>query len=525
MYYRQLRDAEPGLIEVAARGWQRWHAALQDQRDGFANQVVTPLSDPSIWYGLAAAAARTYLGDVRATLRYAVDEMEPIAGVCSALAGEIGRCQTMLRDLEARVAGRGLIVGDDGAVIIPPGMPLTGEMTRESLAADAQQLGDELNDVLRRATQAELAAVEALDKFSVQDMDPAAVGSRRAPSVPKPGTRPQQVHAWWDGLTPGQQQSLVETHPARIGSLDGIPTEARDAANRLVLATAKQRLLHQREELEIGRPGDMNTRGDRIRAIDAKLQGITAVEERLDQPQPGRQQAYLLGLDTGNLGQAIVAVGNPDEADNVVTFVPGTYSSLGGAGSGLDKVDAMVDQAQRIDPHARTAGVLWIGYDAPQSLGDAADASYAESAGATLDGFQDGLRATHEGPPSNNTVVAHSYGSTVVGVTARDEGLDVDNAVLVGSPGVGVDHARELGLHAGNVWATRADNDIIQHAYDPGDLQTPVHPQVPTGVPNPDPDLVHGNDPTDPDFGGRVFASDPGTSMWRNPRAAHLEYW
>jgi hypothetical protein len=94
-------------------------------------------------------------------------------------------------------------------------------------------------------------------------------------------------------------------------------------------------------------------------------------------------------------------------------------------------------------------------------------------------------------------------------VAARDHGLAVDDAVLVGSPGAGVDHARELGLPEGSVWATTADNDIIGHAYDAGDLRAPVHPLVPTGVPNPDPDLVHGNDPTDPDFGARVFGSDP----------------
>jgi hypothetical protein len=101
----------------------------------------------------------------------------------------------------------------------------------------------------------------------------------------------------------------------------------------------------------------------------------------------------------------------------------------------------------------------------------------------------------------------------------------VDNTVFVGSPGVGAEHARDLGLPEGSVWATRADNDIIQHSYDHTDLRTPVHPLVPTNVPNPDPDLAHGNDPTDADFGGHVFGSDAGTSMWRDPQAAHMEYW
>jgi pimeloyl-ACP methyl ester carboxylesterase len=311
-------------------------------------------------------------------------------------------------------------------------------------------------------------------------------------------------------LTPAQRQSLIETYPARIGVLDGIPVEARDGANRIVLGMVTAGLLARRQEFRTGAPGDRLKRMAQVRVIDAQLAGIRAIERRLGPPQSGQQQAYLLGLNTDDFGQAIVAIGNPDTADNVVTFVPGTYSSLGGAAGGLEKVENMVDA---------------VGYDAPQSLGEASDTSYAHRAGGDLDRFQHGLRATHVGPPSNNTLIAHSYGSTVAGVTARDHGLAIDNTVFVGSPGVGADHARELGLPADSVWATRADNDVIQHAYDHPDLRTPVHPLVPTGVPNPDPDLVHGNDPTDADFGARVFGSDPGTSMWSDPQAAHSEYW
>lgn len=64
----------------------------------------------------------------------------------------------------------------------------------------------------------------------------------------------------------------------------------------------------------------------------------------------------------------------------------------------------------------------------------------------------------------------------MTGVAARDHGLPADSTVFIGSPGVRVEHARELGLPEGSVWATRADNDIIQRACDPSELRTPVHP-------------------------------------------------
>lgn len=390
--------------------------------------------------------------------------------------------------------------------------------------ADAQRLADEVSDALRRATEAEMTVLDALNRFSTQHMDPAAGGSALLPQVPPVGTAPQQVAQWWDGLTPGQQSALVTGQSVAVGALDGVPTESRDAANRIVLGAEREWLETRLASLDSTAPGAQNRQNVERNQIERQLAGLAGIEDRLNDTQPGRQPAYLLGLDTNDLGRAIVAVGNPDEADNVVTLVPGTYAALEGADGGIRDVDALVDQANRIDSSSPTAGILWIGYDAPQSIVPAAmDPSYADAAKGDLDRFQDGLRATHEGPPSNNTVIGHSYGTTVVGHTARDAGLDADNVVFAGSPGVGVDHASELGIPQDNVWATTAEHDPIQHAYSDEDLGVPIHPWIPIVRPNPDPDLVHGNNPTDADFGGRVLASDPG-SRWP-PASAHTEDW
>ncbi|MGH4019790.1 MAG: alpha/beta hydrolase [Pseudonocardiaceae bacterium] len=381
--------------------------------------------------------------------------------------------------------------------------------TPESLNSDARNLADEIGHIVHQASQADSETLDALNAFSTQNLAADAADAAEAPPLPPPGTPPAQVNAWWDRLSVAEQMAVIAVDPIGVGMTDGIPAEARDAANRILLDSERERLTQRRDELIAIEPGHRTSEQQQELVIaNRQLDGIEAIDQRLDEPRPGQQQAYLLGLDTDDLGQAIVAIGNPDEADNVVTFVPGTYTQLSKAGQGIADVEVVVDQAQRSDPTTRTAGVLWIGYDAPQSIPrDATRISYAEDAGEDLDSFQDGLRATHQGPPANNTVLGHSYGSTVVGVAARDERLDVDNIVLVGSPGVGVDHASELGIPRENVWATAAENDPIASAIDP------TQPY----------DLVHGNDPTDADFGGQVFASDPG-SAWP-PGAAHLEYW
>ncbi|HEY2763441.1 MAG TPA: alpha/beta hydrolase [Pseudonocardiaceae bacterium] len=79
-----------------------------------------------------------------------------------------------------------------------------------------------------------------------------------------------------------------------------------------------------------------------------------------------------------------------------------------------------------------------------------------------MDFFQDGLRATHQGPPSHNTVLGHSYGSTVVGYAARDHRIVADDVIFVGSPGVGVEHATDLHLPPSHVWSSHAANDLVR---------------------------------------------------------------
>ena len=131
-----------------------------------------------------------------------------------------------------------------------------------------------------------------------------------------------------------------------------------------------------------------------------------------------------------------------------------------------------------------------------------------------LDRFQDGLRATHEGLPSRNTVIGHSYGSTTVGHALRD-GLAVDKAVLLASPGTGANSVSDFRLdgvdpseYGTRVYASVAPDDFIHIA----------NKEVNIGVPSlggvaPAPILVdplHGPDPAARKFGATVFPAPAG---------------
>ena len=113
---------------------------------------------------------------------------------------------------------------------------------------------------------------------------------------------------------------------------------------------------------------------------------------------------------------------------------------------------------------------------------DAAMEHYAVDAAPDPRRFQQGLRLAHQGGTGHLTALGHSYGTTVVGYTARNQaGIVADEVIFVASPGVGVDHASELyGVRSDHVWATTAAFGII-------------------------PDFWYRNDPVDTEFGARQF--------------------
>ncbi|KID28814.1 Alpha/beta hydrolase [Prauserella sp. Am3] len=319
-------------------------------------------------------------------------------------------------------------------------------------------------------------------------------------AFPPDGAAPQQVKAWWDGLSGRQRKALSTEHGDVVGRLDGVPVADRDRANRVRFAEQRAELLALRTELDEG--DDERARIDRI------VPGLVAIRRRLEEdPGPGRPGAYLIDFCSDDDGLGVVAIGDPDTADYVVTNVPGCGSGLENMGAELDRSDAVFDRIRQLSRRTTVSVVTWVGYDAPAHVFAAAGDSYAEDAAALLRDFQDGLRATHR-TRSYNTVIGHSYGSTVAGYAARDGLLDADALVFVGSPGVGVDTASQLYLPAGaEVYATTAQHDVIRAT----------------------PDFIHGRQPIADEFGAVEFESDPGSDgSWFTvglSTKAHVEYW
>ncbi|MEU5155578.1 alpha/beta hydrolase [Glycomyces sp. NPDC021274] len=328
------------------------------------------------------------------------------------------------------------------------------------------------------------------------------------------GMSPEQVNQWWQHLSESERQALIAEHPEWVGPVDGIPTASRDTANRTLLdndidgldsrIAAKEQALQgmdpESDEYEQAKQELDDLKGDRsdLANLQDRITNDDGTPALAEGPEP-QQPYYLLGFGTQDSGRAIVSIGNPDTADNVNTFVPGTTANLGGAPGILNRTETMQSDAQLASPGSSNATVMWLGYDAPDTIvPEAAQERWADGASEDLENFTQGLSATGQ-EHTNHTLTGHSYGTTVIGHAATKDGVDADNIVFVASPGVGTDTASALGVDEDNVWATRNSLD-------------PIHLS---------PDFLHGADPTGDDFGGNAYHSDTGAWNANN----HSTYW
>ncbi|TLW94587.1 alpha/beta hydrolase [Saccharomonospora piscinae] len=512
--FADLRAADPGAYDDMADHWAR----LASNLSATGGDIKTAVDGLADWGGEAAEAARAHFADVRSGYDTAAEYLEKVPPALRALADAITEAQDVIDGVANTVdSHRNLALdGGSGEVREIGGGPgdHRSEDERRRDRETAQDLSDTVRAALDDATEADRIATTALDSASPDSagLELEAVGASNiiTPSdIPGDDATPAEVKRWWDSLTPMEQESAVYTHGDMIGGMDGIPAEDRDRANRIRFAEEHTELTARRDELD-GLGDDRTLAQDReLDSLNDTLRGLDSIDERLRaEPGDGTPQAYLLDYSTEGNGRGVVALGNPDTADNVVTSVPGTGSNLSGIGGELDRSELILAEADRLSRSSENAAITWVGYDAPQDLAAATSADYADGAAGDLRDFQDGLRATHTGDGSHNTVIGHSYGSTAIGHSAQGGELDVDNVVFIGSPGVGVDSASELDLPDGaDVYASTAENDIIRGT----------------------PPFVHGPQPVGDDFGAEVFSSSPGTDgAWYTggySTEAHSEYW
>ncbi|PRH76191.1 hypothetical protein C6N75_26975 [Streptomyces solincola] len=549
--WQRLRDLTPADFEAAGN---RWHA-VSNRAAADAVRVGQALTAPlrETQRGEAATAAVRRLERLRRNYEYVRTECGLVRTTLNGLATDLAEPQRRLRQALDEAAELRFTVHPDGSVAYPASTvdTLLGSQDTPAGRADgrgalpldlapgpavrplnphadkAQALADSIARAVRAAVEIDaryartlhgLRAAKGLDvtQAVLADVRRDAADVRATARdylvglIPYEGS-PAERKAWWDALPDEQRQEFLRIAPDLIGDLDGIPATIRDQANRTYLPILM---------------AELASRGDP--ESQTKLEALRLIQDRL--AQPGGLPMYLLDIGAEGNGRAVVAYGNPDTSRHVATYVPGLGTKLDAefVEDTMVRAEDTALGAQDIDPSS--ASIIWLGYDAPLSA-DVASTGDADRGAPAYNSFMSGLTATNEAGNPHFTAIGHSYGSLTVGTAARQSGgiPGVDDIILLGSPGVGVQKAEDLGVGRDHVFVGAAENDPVTHlpAKDEALLAGPGAVIYGDVYDKNNDDLYFGKDPSSEAFGAQRFKTDPGPMpvMELGGFQAHSQYF
>jgi pimeloyl-ACP methyl ester carboxylesterase len=177
------------------------------------------------------------------------------------------------------------------------------------------------------------------------------------------------------------------------------------------------------------------------------------------------QGRHFLFFDPAGDGRAAEVFGDLSTASHIAVLVPGVGTTLSNFERGLGGVARRAPGVQGQTLYEQlskrsndTAVISWFGYDTPDGIDlAAATEGRARTGAAALATFVHDVLAQR--PDATVSLIGHSYGSMVVGMAARHL-PEVHDLITLGSPGLGVNHASDLG--GATVWAAQAPADWIR---------------------------------------------------------------
>ncbi|MDT5196167.1 MAG: hypothetical protein QOH20_2921 [Mycobacterium sp.] len=478
------------------------------------------------WGGEASEAARDAIGRTRRDLDAHGNEALEVARAASVAADDVEQVKSRLAQLRSEADRLGMVV-DTVSNTVEPGPGSAGADPMEVMLKQ-MRLQPDLDAILAEAARVDQELARAVN-MAIGEAPIGDTPHDNRPEIQDALSRPlpedpQQFNDLWDQLTPEEKDWLYDQNHG-IGNHPGMPFVDKNTYNQRrlgeLVATSQgnvDRMQQRFDELarrvymgdtSAATGNELAALGPQLAAARHRLDGYRAVNGVLNAKDGAPR--YLALID--DQGHAAVSIGNPDTAGRTATFVPGTGQDMATFEGSDRKSEAMFRATLFADPSLTTDDVAvttWMGYDRPMDLGQAAWPGRAESGGAALDTFVNGMHASHAGAtPAIDTVIGHSYGSTLVGGAATGGNhLAADNVIAVGSPGMLTEHASGLSLDQGaNVYSMTARNDIISLATD----------------------MTLGADPFGKDFGATRLYANPGPS-W-DPTgiigdvAAHSSYW
>ena len=470
-------DWEPGPLDSiaadfleATQGLRSAHATGEDALGAVRSE------------GVAVNAMRSSTISNLASLDRALTN---VSGVLFAIEGArdgVAMVKAHVDDALAYASANNCTISSDGSAFCVPLIPTDLESTLEAAAATAT-LTEKVETTLEHAERVDSELSSALGDITTDTYWDGDRGENKVigiPDFPKYGWTPSQNAAWWKSLPAERRRFLVEHCPDDIRHLDGLPAADRDKANRNALygyvdayGTKRQgALADAKQAFDEANTADFVDR-DKIRQTREALKDLEALNDQLQ--KTAHAPPYRLDFNyapTQHRPPASVATGTPDTASYVSTLVPGIGTNVReelGYYMGIN--DQLRAQAERAGADInKVATISYLGYVAPEGPGpklyQAADISYANEGAPKIARFMEGLRA--HGNANNhrfiNTLLTHSYGSTTGGkaMTQVAKGV-VDNFIMCGSPGSGVQSINQYNVPAGHVYESSVpEGDIVQ---------------------------------------------------------------
>ena len=473
------------------------------------------------WSGAASSAAADRYGVVVAGLGQLASSVAAAGHAAGQASQRLQSALDLVARADRRAADEGAWVDDDGRLFLPVRASLGDPVGESHRARMDELLRTEVDACLRQATLTASRTDEELHRAllvaargsssTVGAETPVGTADPEPTDVMAPPPRAAGVFAsaaWWRSLTAEEQRRAIRGHPGWVGPRDGVPAAARHEANLLLLDVAERAALAR--EAEARRSASPWNAPERSRAHD-QVDGIRAVRDVLGRRGGGSRRLLLLDTSEPDL-RAVVAVGDVDRAEHVVTFVGGLSTMVG---ADLRRYDdtfvRMRSQARAVARGEDVAVVTWMGYDAPQvhEIVSSVDRNVLnakvarESAGALAD-FVTGVEAARS-RPAHQTVWAHSYGGTLAGFASLRTS-SIDDVAVFGAPGMPFTDLAQTALKPGSLNVLGAiGDDVFGYGW-----------------------MVHGTRPQE--VGGALRLStfapkQPGTGCnhWMRPRSSFVD--
>ena len=480
MNWFQVLQWESGPFAELARDAESKSRALQAVGDDLNAQLNSITGR-----GKAVTAARQALKERISEIEKQVNYLISVSEIASAGVDGIDDIRADIEDIQQAVSSSPIHIDTSGVVSFFGSLLDSAQSFVQHPVKMLEIVADRVKNVLAKATALEIKLATMIGALGLgvfnNHVNYSASGASR-PTLPPAGASEQQVASWWSQQSDANKKWLIEHYPEKIGNLNGVDGASRNKANRIVLDQKLTDLPGEIARLD-AEAADAPSPAAREKILERKaklqheLDELTVVQQTLNKgadPDTGKGgdgvPRQLLGLDTsGRNVKAIVAQGDVDTADHVGVVVPGLHTNVGKNLDAYDNraTDLYKNAKLQTKPGETVAMVEYLGYDAPQVEIEAAITTYAEEGARGLSGFLNGMDASreHGAGDTHITLFGHSYGSTTSGIAATlvNDGV-VDDIVLAGSPGAGVQHVSEYHVPEGHAWVSAAPYayDVVQ---------------------------------------------------------------